>query len=358
MRVKNAGSHTGRTIAPVERQFSAGDFKVPQRYLSLLVGAASATHLLARAGIPDTQDPRATLPSITFLNLCLEHMRAMGDESYGVAPQPVPRGAFGLLMAAASQGDTFGEALVRFADAAKLLRPDLVMKVQRSRARAQITITSRQPRTARTEFMIEIFAVTMQCALRWLTGRRLRPLHVRVAEPMEAFERSVLSVFGCPTPQNGAGVTLCYAPHDLDAPLLPVKYQQWAAHELGEFMRLLEEAAKDVRAPSGRPGAPISARIAELVAAGVTTEPAAAAALGMSTASLRRRLMEAGASFRTALSEAQRSTAASLLATDKSLADIAAEIGFSDARSLRRACQRWFGMTPAEYRRSHLQARA
>lgn len=355
--MKNAGSITGRYPALAERQFSAGDFKVPQRYLSLLAGPESATLLLTRAGIPETHDARATLPSITFLNLCLEHMRAMGDESYGVAPAPVPRGAFGLLMAAASQGDTFGDALVRFADAAKLLRPDLVMRAQRSRARGQITITSGQPRTARTEFMIEIFAVTMQCAFRWLTGRRLRPLHVRVAEPMPAFERSVLSVFGCPTPQNGTGVTLCYAPQDLEAPLLPVKYQHWAAHELGEFMRLLEETAKDIQAPPLRQGALITAKIAELVAAGVTTEPAAAAALGMSTASLRRRLAEAGSSFRNALSEAQRDAAASLLATDTSLADIAAEIGFSDARSLRRACQRWFGMTPAEYRRSHLPTR-
>lgn len=334
-----------------ERAFSAGDFRVPLRYLSLLVGEQSAERLLARAQIAPHANEPAYLPSVTFLNLCLEHMRNAEDESYGAAATPAPRGTFGLLMAAASQADAFAGALQRFADAAKILRPDLSIKFQRTRERLQLTIIAQPPRTAHKEFMTEIFAVTTQCAFRWLTGARLRPLHVRICEPMPAFERSVLSVFCCPTPPQGEGVSICYAPQDAGIPILPVKYQHWAAHELGEFMRLLEEAAQEINSARPSPNAMIVARVANLIAEGVHNEYAAAAKLGMSTASLRRRMSEFGCTFRSVLADYQRNAAASLLATDKSLDDIAAELGFSDTRSLRRACQRWFGMTPTEYRR-------
>lgn len=345
------------TATPV-RRFSAGDFRVPLRYLPLLVGEASAARLLSRAGIAaQTDDARATLPSITFLNLCLEHMRRVEDESYGVAPAPVPRGSFGLLMAAASQGDDLADALQRFSEAAKILRRDLVIKVLRSRNRLQLSIAAAGERTARKEFMVELFAVTVQCALRWLTGKRLRPLNVRVSEPMPGFERSVLPVFCCPTLRGGVGVTFSYAPDCAQAPLLPVKYQHWAAAEFGEFMRLLEEAAHDITTNGAGAHAVIVNQVADLIAAGVVSESAAASQLGMSTASLRRRLAEGGASFRALLADAQRVAASTLLVTDKTFEDIAAELGFSDTRSLRRACQRWFGMTPVEYRRGRLRNR-
>lgn len=344
-----------------ERDFSAGDFKVPLRYLTLLVGEDAAEQLLRRAGIP-AHDPRnedggGAIPSITFLNLCLEHMRNVEDESYGIAPEKVARGAFGLLMAAASQGDDLADALHRFADAAPILRRDLQFKIQQSRNRLQLTIVARGPRSARKEFMVEVFAVTLQCALRWLTGRRLRPLNVRVCEPMPGFEHSVLKVFCCPTPASGEGLTISYAPEDAEAALLPVKYQHWAAQELGEFMRLLEEAARERAADEAVARARVTAEVSKLIATGVATENGVAAALGMSTASLRRRLSEDGSSFRALLSDAQRAAAASLLVTDKTFEDVAAELGFSDTRSLRRACQRWFGMTPAEYRRGRMRRR-
>jgi hypothetical protein len=55
--------------------------------------------------------------------------------------------------------------------------------------------------------------------------------------------------------------------------------------------------------------------------------------------------------FRAISADLQRSAAETLFVTDKSLEDIAIEIGYSDVRSLRRACQRWFGVTPTVYRR-------
>jgi AraC-like DNA-binding protein len=131
-----------------------------------------------------------------------------------------------------------------------------------------------------------------------------------------------------------------------------VKYQHWAAHELGEFTRLMEEAAQERVALAGEGPPGILGQVRAVIGPDAWDAPTAARRLGMSTATLRRRLDEAGSSFRELSSEARRRAAASLLATEHSLEDVAAQLGFSDARSLRRACRAWFGMAPAEYRRA------
>jgi AraC-like DNA-binding protein len=89
---------------------------------------------------------------------------------------------------------------------------------------------------------------------------------------------------------------------------------------------------------------------------GLRSEVDVARALRMSPATLRRRLAEAGPSFRAVLDDVQRVAAAALLMTDKPFEDIASEVQYSDARSFRRACHRWFGMTPSAYRQSQTSA--
>lgn len=64
------------------------------------------------------------LPSMLFLNLCLDQMRRAEDEACGVGAIRVARGTSGLLIAAVAQGDTFAEGLQRFVAATPILRPD------------------------------------------------------------------------------------------------------------------------------------------------------------------------------------------------------------------------------------------
>lgn len=334
--------------------FTADRFGVPRHYLELLVGPEAAEVLLA--------DARATeaftvdgdrLPSMLFLNLCLEHMRRSGDESLGAAPAPVARGAFGLLVAAASQGDTFGEALRRFAAAAPVVRPDLVVQVVSSRRGLAVSFDCVGPRDARRDLVAEIFALTAHCGFRWLTGQRLRPAQLRVAAFAPPLGPTLLRpvILGTAS-RRDRGVTITYEAADADLPLRAVKYQHWAAHELGEFTALMDEAAQSLASQPAGAVTDILAQVRAAIGPDAWDETSAARALGMSPATLRRRLAEAGSSFREVSSDARRRAAASLLATEHSLEDIAAQLGFSDARSLRRACKAWFGMAPAEYRRA------
>lgn len=334
--------------------FTADRFRVPRHYLELLVGMDQAETLLAGARATDTFAVAGDkLPSMLFLNLCLEQMRRMEDENFGVGPVRVARGAFGLLIAAAAQGDTFAEGLQRFVAAAPMLRPDVILRLTRSRQGLALSFDYDGERDARRDLMIEIFVITAHCGFRWLTGRRLRPAALRIATAIAPMGPSLLlPLIAASATRRGRGVTITYAPEDAAAPLKAVKYQHWGAHELGEFNGLLEEAADDRVAPSGDSPPDILAQVRAAIGPDAWDEPSAARRLDMSTATLRRRLAEAGSSFREVSSEARRRAAASLLATEHSLEDVAAQLGFSDARSLRRACRTWFGMAPAEYRKT------
>lgn len=336
---------------PAVGGLAAERFRVPRRYLDILIGPEAAGDLIASAAPSDVDGEM--LPSLVFLNLCLEHMRRTGDEAFAVAPGPVARGTFGLLIAAASQGDTFDEALKRFAMAAPMLRPDMRFELVRSRRGLALTFDYPGERDARSDLTTEIFALTTHCGFRWLTGRRLRPVRLRVPPAIPPVGPSLLRPLVSSTiVRRGQGVTLTYDAADADLALQPVKYQHWGAHELGEFNMLMEEAAQRLATPSAGAEPDIVSRVRAVVGPGSWDEPSAARRLGMSVATLRRRLAEVGASFRNLASDARRQAAASLLVTERTLDDIALELGFSDARSLRRACQTWFGVGPAEYRRA------
>lgn len=78
-----------------------------------------------------------------------------------------------------------------------------------------------------------------------------------------------------------------------------------------------------------------------------------ARAVAMSERTLRRRLADAGTSYGVLVDDQRRRLAERLLAASAvSLDDVAAAVGFADARSLRRAVRRWAGVSPTQWRRA------
>jgi AraC-like DNA-binding protein len=74
--------------------------------------------------------------------------------------------------------------------------------------------------------------------------------------------------------------------------------------------------------------------------------------LGMSTRTLRRRLLDQGTSYHSILDRVRREFADELLSDpDHKVAEVAFLLGFSDASAFHRAYVRWTGSTPAAVRR-------
>lgn len=109
-----------------------------------------------------------------------------------------------------------------------------------------------------------------------------------------------------------------------------------------EQVRMLESGVQD-RTFSGR--------VRMLIEEGAGDQTAVARALGMSVATLRRRLVEEGASFRALRVETLKRRAEVLLEGQAPLSQVADKLGFSDVRSFSRAYKAWTGTTPNASRR-------
>jgi AraC-like DNA-binding protein len=84
----------------------------------------------------------------------------------------------------------------------------------------------------------------------------------------------------------------------------------------------------------------------------------AARRVHLSRRTLNRRLTELGTSYRVVLEAHLRGRAEALL-RDPSLpvAEVAWRLGYEDASNFGRACRRWFGMGPGDWRRRRIGAR-
>jgi AraC-like DNA-binding protein len=100
-------------------------------------------------------------------------------------------------------------------------------------------------------------------------------------------------------------------------------------------------------------------QVLEALEDNVFSQGAVARRLGLSVATLRRRLeVESSASFRALSEHARERAAKSLLDQHHHPNGVAEELGFSDQRSFARAFKRWTGITPAAYGSRHATQRA
>jgi AraC-like DNA-binding protein len=93
-----------------------------------------------------------------------------------------------------------------------------------------------------------------------------------------------------------------------------------------------------------------AAAVRSALLGGAPDQAAVCERLGLSPATLRRRLSEEGTCFRTLRKLVLNEQAHSLLGTALPLTEIASRLGFSDVRSFNRAYYAWNGMTPHQAR--------
>ena len=100
----------------------------------------------------------------------------------------------------------------------------------------------------------------------------------------------------------------------------------------------------------------IAARVRDALSRGVVEQSDIAAQMGVSTATLRRRLSQDGARFRDLRREVLNENAKRLLLEKRSVADVAETLGFSEYRAFNRAFRDWNGITPKTFIRHSEQA--
>lgn len=316
-------------------------------YLAALLGAESTRGIMNSLGVR----PEVVIDYVVAWKVLNASVARSGDESHRLSGDGVPEGNFDLLMASVLQGENLTDGLRRFAVGARILRPDLKVLVAVHGCQPRLTIDFASPGGVAQDIYLEALIVVMHCAVRWSLERSVKPVRVRGPTGVDGACGSFLNLLGKPVRREGAGVTIVYEASDGVAPFRVRGFARWHDATFAEYTKLVDERAAQAPDDSSSDDDLIRA-VRGCVLEGPVSQAQVARRLGMSVATLRRRLADHGASFRDIVSAARRDAAAVLLFGDKSVDDIAAELGLSDSRCFRRACHGWFGGAPSEVRRS------
>ena len=291
-------------------------------------------------------DPKARIPIPTVAALVTRAKALTGEPGLGFYMGLQMRiSAHGYLGFAAMASSTVGEALsiaVRFAPT----RTNAVaLRTHRAGDVASIVIEELAPLGAATDAIIFSLVVGIQQIGEALTGKRLGG-SADIAFPEPSYVARFQAMIGDRIRFGQPAHQLVFDASVLDLPLV---MRDASAQRLAreQCERELDELGE---------GGPSVARLRAVLPrkdAGFLSLPEAATRLGVSPRTLKRRLADEGTDFSTLVDEQRRERALLLLrASDRSMEDVAEQVGYSDVANFTRAFRRWTGETPAAYRRS------
>lgn len=169
-----------------------------------------------------------------------------------------------------------------------------------------------------------------------------KPTSVRIPRPRPRSVAPYRRFFSAPVSFGGQHVSLTYSDEVMRVPL------QQRDRRLS---RILQQHATGLAsiAPTADFPSRIRARIAQDLETGPRDPASVAKRCGISERTLRRRLADAGTTYRALLDDVREEHALSWLSEGQPVTRVAQRLGFSDATSFARAFRRWTGRLPHSF---------
>jgi AraC-like DNA-binding protein len=305
------------------------------------------TSLLRRVGLtePELLDPSMRLSPDRSRELGRELLTRIGDPEAGLkAAERLRLSDIDLLGYVLRHSAHPLAALERFARYAQLLGDTLDGRVERQRGRVVVTFRLSDGRRMLPEAADYLVAGIFQC-VRQLSNDQGRPIEVHIPRRRPRRLAAYRRFFGCPIVFDTEGGSLAYDARSLTVPF---------AGGDPRLVAILEVMAGEVLSTLPRRGTVIErvrAHIGRHMENGGCNLDAVAAEFRMSERTLRRRLQQAGGSYRAVLDQVRRERAVALVEQgEETLAAIAQRVGFEDTKAFARAFRRWTGVAPSAYR--------
>ena len=189
-----------------------------------------------------------------------------------------------------------------------------------------------------------LLAVLVLC--QWLIRRDVQPLQVEFSYSPPANDALHREAFGGPMRFNAPTNRVLLAAADMKM-AIPTHHPVLGALQ----EKLLEDQLKQLGQTST--SSQVRTAIACRLQQGEPRRQDVAACLGLVERTLQRRPQEESASYQTLLDSTRHELARQYLAEDRhTLTDVADLLGYVDSSNFFRACKRWFGVPPAQYRAS------
>lgn len=333
-------------LFPVDAE-SFGAEQLSIGYIEKFFGQERARMLMLAAGLCDAAGRMPTsISRVDFWNLCVDGIYKYNDEGHGCTPQPLPKGSWTMIFTAVNHMDSVSEGLKQFCEFVQIIPSGMSVSVGHGSDGVHVSYAMSEP-SERGEIYVELIALVFHCVLLWGTAKTIEPVRVRMSSLLGEREESLLTGLAASSWRQGNGVSIIYPKEILDYPLGVRRYKSFSFHETSTFMEMAE---RPLPAAETSVGSSLINELRILMRDEIPNQRVAAHKLGMSAATLQRRLSQGGTSFRELSREVRMRKLCTLLATDANLDDIAYDLGFSDRRSLWRACFDWLGMSPTAYR--------
>lgn len=314
----------------------------------------STGHVLRRAGLPADmldRDAATALRLSDYFRICEQMALLGGDESCHVSLRPLMVGTSELVQARLRSCTTIAEVMEVLASSYNIIHGHRYNQVQRRGTAITYAIDDTDfpyafdPDDAFVILSLECLLIYVHVLLLSLAPPE-RALPLRSIRTRGKARAAHLDFWAAPL-RCGAPVFALDYDGDIDRlPVDPSTSPVLAARTIyGGVADMLDRIA-----PPARAGAAIVERVEREIAAGRQDQAGVATALGMSVASLRRRLGEAGVQFRDVRATMMNSIACTALKDGRPIADIAETLGFADGRSFARAFRQWNGVAPGMYR--------
>jgi AraC-like DNA-binding protein len=277
------------------------------------------------------------------------------DETWGLSARPLLPGATGLVLSSLTSCTTLLEAAKAIARTYNLLHGGAYNRVELHDDRLTYIIDDRGfPYSARmdpsqTRFTMVSVLIFLHGLLVLVAGdalhERIRKVHIKGIRPTG--NHGYLGFWPAPIRWKSNTYALDY---EAETSSLPIVRGEPVLSSQAIYRKIIDLIERNPGVRSRR--RTTREQVLEAFEGNVFAQGAVARRLGMSVATLRRRLeAESSASFRTLSDHARERAARSLLDQHHHPNEVAEELGFSDQRSFARAFKRWTGITPAAYAR-------
>ncbi|MFN3713066.1 MAG: AraC family transcriptional regulator [Alcanivoracaceae bacterium] len=338
-----------------------GTLSVASFWLEYLLDAAlyqgcDLSSELVRLGVTDEQleSPQARIPLRVEHQLLVKALQETGDPLFGLHMGERIRPRFmGELGYASMSGTNLRQAIDLMVPFQRVTTEFAEAQVHREGNHVHLLWHTAFDEPVTTRHRVEAFFVGAVTFGRWISGTDENPVvvHFRHAMPVPD-DAEYQRVFRCPVLFDQAENKVVLDEKLLDLPMKDAdpevhhimrnRLQQAVTRYLARD-NLLDQVRMEIRRQLERTIPQV-----ENVAEGLDMKPW----------TLRRRLRAENTDFSTVLEEERRALASDwLIHSDRSVSQIAADLGYSEQSAFNRAFKRWFDTTPVAYRQERRKLR-
>jgi AraC-like DNA-binding protein len=309
----------------------------------------NADELLATVGLSSSllQVPQARVSAKHYGALWRAIALALDDEFFGQDSRRMKAGSFAMLCHSVLPCRTLAHALDRSLRFYGLILDDISGSVERSSGEARIVLHERAPGANRRVFAHELLLMLLYGVSCWLVGRRIPILRAEFSYPEPQHSAEYRLMYCASLSFDRPHTTIAFDASHLDLPIVQNE------RSVKEFLRTAPESILVKYKNGSSLSARVRRRLRQFLPGEVPDFDGLAEDLNMTPATLRRRLREEGMSYQSIKDELRRDLAIGYLShSDRTVMDIALELGFSERSAFHRAFRKWTGASPGEFRRT------